>query len=76
MSIGPPGDLTGLRLVLGLSGGHDFYAAYPNRTDSTGFAAAPGGYNGLGSPGDIGLVLLTGAGYTASLQCVHIWTLC
>jgi arabinan endo-1,5-alpha-L-arabinosidase len=75
MSVGPPGDLTGLRLVHRLSGGHELFRAYTQQDGQRWIRGGTWVYDGLGSGGRIGLVALGGAGFTASFQYVRAWTL-
>ena len=75
MSGGPPGDLTGLRLVHRRSGGHDLYTAYTQQDGRRWIRGGTWVYDGLGSAGRIGLVALGGAGFTATFEYFRTWTL-
>ena len=75
MSVGPPGDLTGLRLVHHRSGGHDLYTAYTQQDGRRWIRGGTWVYDGLGSAARIGLVALGGAGFTASFEYLRTWTL-
>ena len=75
MSGGPPGDLTGLRLVHRRSGDHDLYTAYTQQDGRRWIRGGTWVYDGLGSAGRIGLVALGGAGFTATFEYFRTWTL-
>ena len=75
MSIGPPGDVTGLRVVHRRSGGHDLFTAYTRQDGRRWIRGGTWVYDGLGSTGRIGLAALGGAGFTASFDYVRTWTL-
>jgi arabinan endo-1,5-alpha-L-arabinosidase len=75
MSVGPPGDVTRLRLVHRRSGGHDLFTAYTRQDTRRWIRGGTWVYDGLGSTGRIGLAALGGAGFTASFDYVRAWTL-
>lgn len=75
MSVGPPGDVTGLRLVHRVSGGHELFTAYTQQDGRRWIRGGTWVYDGLGSAGRIGLVALGRAGVTASFDYVRAWTL-
>ena len=75
MSGGPPGNLTGLRLVHRRSGGHDLYTAYTKQDGQRWIRGGTWVYDGLGSTARIGLVALGGAGFTATFEYLRTWTL-
>jgi arabinan endo-1,5-alpha-L-arabinosidase len=75
MSVGPPGDLTVLRLVHRLAGGHELFTAYTRQGGRPWVRGGTWVYDGLGAVGRIGLVALGGTGFTASFQYVRAWTL-
>jgi arabinan endo-1,5-alpha-L-arabinosidase len=74
-TVGPPGDLTWLRIVKRVTGGHSYFTAYTSN-DGTHFVR--GGtwqYDELGTGERIGLVSLGGTGFTSSFDYVHVWSL-
>ena len=75
MSGGPPGNLTGLRLVHRRSGGHDLYTAYTKQDGQRWIRGGTWVYDGLGSTARIGLIALGGAGFTATFEYLRTWTL-
>ncbi len=75
MSVGPPGDLTRLRLVRRVSDGHQVFTAY---TKQDGHGWVRGGtwrHDSLGASPRIGLAAFGGAGYTASFHYLRTWGL-
>jgi arabinan endo-1,5-alpha-L-arabinosidase len=76
MSVGPPGDLTRLRLVRRVADdGRDLFTAYTQQPGQRWIRGGTWVYDGLGSAGRIGLVAIGGAGFTASFEYVRTWTL-
>jgi len=74
-TVGPPGDLTWLRIVKRVTGAHTYFTAYTSN-DGTHFVR--GGtwqYDELGAGERIGLVSLGGAGFTSTFDYVHVWAL-
>lgn len=73
-SVGPPGDLTRLRLVRRVVGGVDVFTAYTRQDDRRWIRGGTWTYEGLGNAARIGLVALGGKGFTASFDYVRTWT--
>jgi arabinan endo-1,5-alpha-L-arabinosidase len=74
-TVGPPGDLTWLRIVKRLADGHASFTAY---TSQDGVRWVRGGtwqYDELGAGERIGLISLGGAGFTSTFDYVHVWSL-
>jgi arabinan endo-1,5-alpha-L-arabinosidase len=76
MSVGPPGDLTRLRLVRRVADdGRELFTAYTQQPGQRWIRGGTWVCDGLGSAGRIGLVALGGTGFTASFEYVRTWTL-
>jgi arabinan endo-1,5-alpha-L-arabinosidase len=73
--VGPPADVTWLRIVKRTSGARHLYTAY---TSPDGRRWVRGGawvHNRLGTNVRIGLVSMGGAGFTAAFDHVRVWAL-
>jgi arabinan endo-1,5-alpha-L-arabinosidase len=73
--VGPPGDVTWLRIVKRTSGSRHLFTAY---TSQDGHHWVRGGawvHNRLGGNVRIGLVSMGGAGFTARFDNVRVWAL-
>jgi arabinan endo-1,5-alpha-L-arabinosidase len=74
-TIGPPGDLTWLRLVVTVAGGHRFVSGWTSQDGSHWVHGGTWRHDDLGDDVRIGLVALGGAGYTATFHHVRVWQL-
>ena len=74
-TIGPPGDLTWLRIVKRITDGHSYFTAYTSQDGTRWVRGGTWQYDELGAGERIGLVSLGGAGYTSTFDYVHVWSL-
>ncbi len=74
-TVGPPADVTWLRIVKRTSGGHTVYTPYTSHDGSRWVRGSAWAYDELGSGVRIGLLSMGGAGFTASFDHVRVWSL-
>jgi arabinan endo-1,5-alpha-L-arabinosidase len=74
-TVGPPGDLTWLRIVKRVTAGHSYFTAYTSLDGTRWIRGGTWQYDELGAGERIGLVSLGGAGYTSTFDYVHVWSL-
>lgn len=75
MSVGPPGDVTRLRLVRRLVDGHETFTAYTQQDGNPWVRGGTWRHDSPGSPPRIGLTAHGAAGYTATFDYVRTRTL-
>ncbi len=74
MSVGPPGTLTGLRLVHRSVAGHELFTAYTRQGGRRWIRGGTWRQDELGPEPRIGLAAFGAAGYVASFAYVRTWT--
>ena len=75
MSVGPPGDVTRLRLVRRAVAGHDRFTAWTRRDGRTWVRGGTWRHDSLGPDVQLGLTAFGAAGYTASFDYLRTSTL-
>ena len=74
-TVGPPSDLTWLRVVKRVSGGHSLFTAYTSQDGARWVRGGTWAYGELGAGERIGLVSLGGAGFVSTFEHVHFLSL-
>jgi arabinan endo-1,5-alpha-L-arabinosidase len=74
-SVGPPADLTWLRIVKRTIGDHTVFTPYTSQDGARWIRGSAWAYDELGGDARIGLLSMGGAGFTATFDHVRVWTL-
>jgi arabinan endo-1,5-alpha-L-arabinosidase len=74
-TVGPPGDVTWLRLVVRIVGGHRLVTGWTSQDGSRWVRGGTWQHDDLGDDVRIGLVSLGGTGFTADFDHVRVWQL-
>ena len=74
-TVGPPADLTWLRVVKRVTGGHSLFTASTSQDGVRWVRGGTWAYDELGAGERIGLVSLGGAGFVSTFEHVHVWSL-
>lgn len=75
MSVGPPGELTHLRIVHRHLGGHELYTAYTQQDGRRWVRGGTWRDDAMGQSPRLGLVAFGAAGYTATFEHLRAWAL-